>query len=117
MLVQISFVALLLVVIVIGFYCAGKFNSSYPLFIRLITLFPAITAMLTLYAMASGNYAPYPMDVVKSVDCVLLYALIASRFTCNPWLDLRVGKDGKICRKQTKSNCHSLMEILKSTRY
>lgn len=46
----------------------------------------------TTTAMLRGHYVAYAQDVIISVGLVLIYALVASRFTSMPWLDIRVRK-------------------------
>jgi uncharacterized membrane protein len=53
---------------------------------------PAIVGMFAPVAMLMGVYEPHAFDVVFAVAVALLYALVASRFSKYPWLDLRVSK-------------------------
>lgn len=87
--VTMLFVVLLLVVVFIGFFCAARLNDNYLLVVRLITVFPAITALVILHAMVRGAYAPQALDLLKCLDCIFLYTMVASRFTNKPWLDIR----------------------------
>jgi hypothetical protein len=42
--------------------------------------------------MLLGLYVPYEFDVFFACTVALLYALVASRFTSRPWLDIRTTK-------------------------
>lgn len=79
----------MLALVAIGGYCAHRLNDGHPLWVRLIVLLPCLTAFATLAAMAAGTYVAYWPDVARSVSVMLIYALVASRFTSRPWLDIR----------------------------
>lgn len=87
--VTVLFVVLLLLVVGIGFFCAHRLDGSYLLVVRLVTVFPAVTALVILHAMVRGAYAPQALDLLKCLDCIFLYSMVASRFTTRPWLDIR----------------------------
>lgn len=89
--IQIAFAVLMVGLAVIGFFCAARLNGDYPLWVRLITLYPALASLCTLAAMLRNNYVAYMQDIVMAVGMVLIYALVASRFSSRPWLDIRVG--------------------------
>lgn len=92
MTVQISFAFVMLVLTGIGFFCAMKLSGKHPMWVRLVVLYPALAALCTLSAMMQGHYVAYKQDIVMAFGLGLLYALVASRFTKKPWLDLRVLK-------------------------
>ena len=39
-----------------------------------------------------GAYVAYWPDVARAVSVMLIYALVASKFTERPWLDIRTTK-------------------------
>jgi len=90
--VQVVFVVLMILVGVTGYYCAAKLSKDYPWWIRGIVLYPALAALCTLAAMLRGHYVAYVQDIVLAVGIVLLYAVVASRFSDHPWLDMRVSR-------------------------
>lgn len=83
------FVLLKLVLIAIGFYCANQMTSDNPLWVRLIVLSPCFTAIITLIALLQGNYIPFTADILKTITTIALYALVASAFSNNNWLNIR----------------------------
>jgi O-antigen/teichoic acid export membrane protein len=87
---QIVFAIGMVVLCLIGFYCAARLNGDYPLWVRMIVLYPALAAMCTLGAMLRGHYVAYRQDIIMAVGVVLIYALVASLFSARPWLDMRV---------------------------
>jgi hypothetical protein len=88
-LVETVFIACLLVLIGIGFYCSHKLNHTHPLWVRVIVLLPCLTAFATLAAIGMDAYTAFWPDVACAVSEVLIYALVASKFTERPWLDFR----------------------------
>lgn len=91
-LTQTIFVIAMLAMAVIGFYCAHHLSNKNPCWVRLVVMAPAITGMFAPVVMMMGSYTPYAFDVVFSVTVALLYALVASRFSQTPWLDIRCTK-------------------------
>jgi hypothetical protein len=89
--VQLVFGVLMAVMACIGVFCASRLSSDNPLWVRLIVLYPALAALCTIAAMMRGHYVAYVQDIVMAVGLALLYALVASRFTSHPWLDIRTG--------------------------
>jgi hypothetical protein len=87
--VQLMFEVLMAIMAGIGFFCASKLSSDNPLWVRLIVLYPALAALCTIAAMMREQYVAYIQDVVMAVGLALIYALVASRFTDKPWLDIR----------------------------
>lgn len=88
-LVEVCFVVCLLVLIGIGFYCSHRMSDQNPLWVRLVVLTPCLTAFATLAAIAAGQYTAFWPDVGRAISGMLIYALVASRFTSRPWLDIR----------------------------
>ncbi len=86
---QLVFVFMMLSLAIIGFYCAARLNSTYPLWLRLIVLYPALAALCTLGAMLKGHYVAYVQDIVLAFGTDLIYIVLASRFSDRPWLDIR----------------------------
>lgn len=86
------FTLIVLAKICIGFYCANKLTSDNPLWVRLIVLGPALTGFYVLIEMINGNYVAYLGDIYRTAAVIALYLLVASRFTNNPWLDIRKDK-------------------------
>jgi len=93
-LVELCFIATMFALIAIGFYCSHRLNSKHPLWVRLIVLLPCLTAFATLASICMDAYQAYWPDVARSASVILIYALVASHFTHNPWLNIR--KKGKV---------------------
>lgn len=87
--VQTIFISCMIVLIAIGFHCARHLTSDNPLWVRLIVLAPCLTAFVTLIAISQGIYTAYIPDILRSISVMLIYALVGSRFTDKPWLDIR----------------------------
>jgi hypothetical protein len=92
-LVEVCFIVCMLALIAIGFYCSHRLNDSHPFWVRLIVLLPCLTAFATLAAIAMGSYVAYWPDVGRAVSAMMVYALVASRFSSRPWLDIRTTKE------------------------
>lgn len=88
-LVEVCFVLCMVALIAIGFYCSHRLDAKHPFWVRLIVLLPCLTAFATLAAIAMGAYVAYWPDVARAVSVMLIYALVASKFTERPWLDIR----------------------------
>lgn len=73
----------------IGAYCSHKFDHTYPCWVRWIVLAPAAVCALLLYFVAQGECIIHPLVTALVVAVALLYALVASRFSKTPWLDIR----------------------------
>lgn len=73
----------------IGIYCAYKMGPDRPFWVRLVTLMPCLAAIASLWGMVNQAYVPYIHDFISVVATTCLYALVASKFTCKPWLDIR----------------------------
>lgn len=91
--VVIAFVIAMLSMAVIGAYCAHRLDGDHPFFVRLIVMAPAVIGMFAPVVVAMGEYIPYFFDVIFAIAVSLLYALVASRFSSTPWLDIRIKKD------------------------
>ena len=91
-LAQVCFIVCMLALIAIGFYCSHRLDDKHPFWVRLIVLLPCLTAFSTLGTMALGSYVAYWPDVAQAVSVMLIYALVASRFSSRPWLDIRTSK-------------------------
>jgi hypothetical protein len=90
--VGICFILCMLALIALGFYCSHHLDHSHPFWVRLIVLAPCMTAFATLAAMALGAYVAFWPDVARAVSVMLIYALVASRFSGTPWLDIKTQK-------------------------
>lgn len=88
-LVEVCFVVCLLVLIGIGFYCSHRLSDQNPLWVRLVVLTPCLTAFATLAAIAANQYTAFWPDVGRTIGTILIYALVASKFTGNNWLNIR----------------------------
>jgi len=93
--ITLLFVLIVLAKIFICFFCAKKIKSVNPLWVRLIVLGPALTGFYVLIEMLHGNYVAYLGDIYRTAAVIALYLLVASRFTNNPWLDIKTNKDDK----------------------
>lgn len=87
--IQVAFVIVMISMTCTGAYCAHKLTGDNPWWVRLIVIFPAIMGMFGPVLMMMGLYVPYEFDVLFACAVALLYALVASRFSCRPWLDIR----------------------------
>lgn len=90
--IQTIFIIVMLAMVTMGAYCAHHLNDNHPCWVRLVVMAPAIVGMFAPVVILMGSYTPYTFDVVFAVTVALLYALVASRFSTRPWLDLRVSK-------------------------
>lgn len=90
--IQVFYALCMIAMVFVGLFCASRLTHENPLWVRLITLSPAISAMGVLGAMAQGEYVAYSQDIFMAFSIFLIYALVASRFTDKPWLDIRVEK-------------------------
>lgn len=86
------FVVAMICMAVIGAYCSHKLSSDNPRWVRLVVLAPSVFGMFAPVVLAMGIYEPYAFDVAFAIAVALLYALVASRFSDTPWLDLRTKK-------------------------
>lgn len=93
MIVQYVFILCMLAQVVIGFYCAAKLTGRNPFWVRFIVLLPALAALATIAAMARAEYVAFLPDILRSAAVMLIYALVASRFSSTPWLDIRTTEE------------------------
>lgn len=84
-----AFLLAMLSMAAIGAYCAHRLSHDHPFFVRLIVMAPAIIGLFAPVVVAMGVYVPYVFDVIFAIAVAFLYALVASRFSSTPWLDLR----------------------------
>lgn len=94
---QMIFTFFMVALISIGFYCASRMTSDNPLWVRLIVLGPCLTAFMTLIAITQGKYIAYNVDIFRSISVILLYALVASRFSDSPLLSAAAVKRWNSC--------------------
>lgn len=85
---QVLFISVMVTMTVIGAYCAHHLDSSRPFWVRLVVIAPAIVGMFAPVVILMGVYVPYAFDVVFAATTALLYAMVASRFSDTPWLDI-----------------------------
>lgn len=90
--IEIAYSLTMLIVAATGAYCAHNLNCSYPWWVRAIVMIPAVLGMFAPVLMVMGAYVPYLLDVFFAIAVAMLYALVASRFSSTPWLDLRCKK-------------------------
>lgn len=83
------FLTFMFLIVGIGFYCAFKMDSSNPLWVRLVVLGPAIFGMFAIVIIVRG-YTPSLILTAFAAVVAPMYALVASRFSCKPWLDIKV---------------------------
>lgn len=88
--ITLIFVLVVLMKISVGFFCAQYLTSDNPLWVRLVVLAPCLAGFYVLIALVQGEYTAYWGDILRTVAVIPLYMLVASRFTDNPWLDIRV---------------------------
>jgi len=89
--IETIFLLLCIGLVVIGFGCTVALCGERPLWVRLVVLSPAFAAMFAIYGVGTCSYVPYIHDVVFQSTLLALYALVASRFTKTPWLDIKKG--------------------------
>lgn len=87
--VQLIFFLCMIATVWVGFFCAAKLDSDHPFWVRLIVLSPSLTALFTMAQVFREDYIAFEADIARAISMLLVYALIASRFTKNPWLDIR----------------------------
>jgi hypothetical protein len=87
--IELMFLLTCLAIIVVGFGCTVALCGERPLWVRLVVLSPAFASMFAVYGVSTCSYVPYPHDVVFQMALLALYALVASRFTKHPWLDIK----------------------------
>jgi CDP-diglyceride synthetase len=88
--VQIVFALMMVVVTITGFYCAARMSKRNPWWVRGVVLFPAMSALCALATMTRGHYVAYTQDIILAFGLMMLYVLVATRFSSRPWLDIRV---------------------------
>lgn len=91
--IEAAFIAAMLAMAITGAYCAHHLTGDHPCWVRLIVMAPAVIGMFAPVAILMGVYVPYLLDVTFAISVALLYALVASRFSSKPWLDIRCKKD------------------------
>ena len=87
--IEAAFIAAMLAMACMGAYCAHHLNCDYPWWVRAIVMAPAVLGMFAPVVLLMGVYVPYVLDVLFAIAVALLYALVASRFSSTPWLDIR----------------------------
>jgi hypothetical protein len=92
MIIQVIFSICMAFLIVVGFNCARHMTATNPLWVRMIVLSPAMAALATLGAMVQDHYVAYETDILMAISMMLIYAVVNSMFTDNPWLDIKVNK-------------------------
>jgi len=80
---------LLLVNIFVGFFIATKLNKKYKWWVRLMCLMPALASLFAFHAALIGLFVVASPDLMLLFSTVLIYIILASRFTDKPLLDLR----------------------------
>jgi len=105
------FALCMVLIIIIATFSASQLTDEHPLWVRLIMLSPAFTAMYTLLTILDGSYVTCIADILRAISVMLVYAMLASRLSENPWLDIRVkkqplrktrAKKAPVKRKRTK---------------
>lgn len=92
MIIQIVFAACMVYITFLGFNCARSMTAENPLWVRMAVLSPALAALATLAAMAQDHYVAYEADILMAITMMLIYSVINSQFSSNPWLDIKVKK-------------------------
>ena len=80
------FTILMFGLVIQGFVCAFKLDSSYKFWLRLVILIPALTAIATLYAYLSDSYAVFLADCLRAGASNLSYVLITGQLAGRNWL-------------------------------
>jgi hypothetical protein len=91
--IETVFIAAMVSMVAMGAYCAHNLNNSHPLWVRLIVMAPAVIGMFAPVVIIMGVYVPYLLDVIFASSVALLYALVSSKFSDKPWLDIRRNKE------------------------
>ena len=86
------FIFLNIVILITGFYCSYKLCGSRPFWVRMIVLSPTFVAFYEIYGATQTDYTVYGHDILEKLSLMFLYALLASRFSGTPWLDLKASK-------------------------
>lgn len=87
---QIMFVLLMVGLAGVGLFCSKKLDAKHPLWVRLLVFSQAGAALFTLGYIAQTDYKAYLPDLLLAAAGFANYALIGTRFTSRPWLDIRV---------------------------
>jgi membrane protein CcdC involved in cytochrome C biogenesis len=90
MIIQVIFSICMLYLVILGFNCARKLTHENPMWLRVIVLAPALAALATLAAMLQDIYVAYEADILMAITMMLIYSVINSHFTDNPWLNIKV---------------------------
>jgi hypothetical protein len=88
-LVNLAQLILMILIFVVGTFCSLKMTSQNPTWVRAIVLSPALAALYLIWAMLAGYYRAFFPDVILAVTILLMYGVIASKFTRTAWLDLK----------------------------
>lgn len=99
--VQVIFAFIMVLVILMGTFCAMKMDESYKIHVRYAVLVPFISASGYLWTMVADFYVAYPADIIGALSILIMYWVIASNFTKYPMLDRRAKRD-KIINKEDK---------------
>jgi len=87
------YTTLTLLVCVLGLWC-GKRMSQMGIvwWVDIMVKLPAAAAMFTLAEILQGAYIAFVTDILTALSLLALYAVLASRFTRDPWLEKRRGE-------------------------
>lgn len=87
---QTVFMLLMLAIAVVGLYVSKKLDHTYVWWVRAFVSMPAMSALFTLGQVWCCTYIAFEADIFRAVAMLCAYAVVASRFSSRPWLDIRV---------------------------
>lgn len=74
----------------VGLWCGKRMSQlGVVWWVDVAVKFPAASAMLTLAEIVDGAYVAFISDIFTALGLLLIYLVLASRFTSQPWLELR----------------------------
>lgn len=88
--IQYVFILLMIGLAGVGLFCSKKLDAKHPFWVRMVVFSQAGAALFTLGYIAQTDYVAFLPDLMLAGAGFANYALISSRFTARPWLDLRV---------------------------
>lgn len=83
------FVALQIVLMAMGCYCAHRLDSSNPWYVRLLVLAPALAAAFSLIELLIENDIIYFASIARSVGMILIYVMVLFALAGKPLLQIR----------------------------
>ena len=88
--IQATFIFLMVVLMVMGVYCAIKINGDHPWWVRLIVITPALAANFSVWAMlAWQEVVIYASDCIRAGSIIVIYTMVLFALAGKPLLQIR----------------------------